>query len=445
MTDIEAPSARTARFIKERQQADENRAKAALATETATATPATPPAAEPKEAPTDGTQPSSVRTGDNAVADPARGATKPADGGTDPVATETAPASAAATKPADKPADKPTEEADKQPKSASDWAKWKENRAKAESDYKTKISTLETKLKEYESKVAEVEKLKATSGELPPDIQARIEALQKENEDYSNRLATLEVTQHPKFVDYFKRVTDAQIQRAKTIVGTEKADMVEKVLLMPDSDFRTEKMDEILSDLRPSQTAGLNAIMTRLIEIDDERQAEIAKSAQSREKMQFERTEQAKRQQKEYETLFSKTLQSLKDPKEGLAVFQDRDGDAEWNNENAAMVQQAATWLQGKVTPEEGIRAAMHAAAFPRMSKLYQRDLQNFQTTIAERDSKIAELEQRINSLSAVQPGVTPTITADTAGNPTEVRTELKAGTAPWKATELFAKRHSPR
>ena len=353
-------------------------------------------------------------------------------------ATESAPKS---TKPSDESA-KPDDEAeDKWPRSSDDWGKFKAKRKEKEAKLQAEIKAREDKLAEYDAKLKTIESELAATREkassVNPESQAELERLKKQVDEYSQKLAVTAVTEHPKFVAYFKGKVDKEINLARNIVGAEKAEEVAKVLLMADGDYKTLKLEEIMQDITPLQSQRLTNRIDALQEIEMERATEIARANENRGKMQAEEQATAQKRAADGKKLFTDVLKTMQDPKDGMAIYQMRDGDEAWNAQVKATAAHAERLLFGHqdMKPTDLVKASLEAAAFPTLLKAYQSDMK-------QRDDMIAKLESQVKELSAAQPASgkgAPAVEA--AVNPPA---RITTSTSPMEASRAWMKGLAP-
>lgn len=219
-------------------------------------------------------------------------------------------------------------------------------------------------------------------------LKSQHEALTKQLEDYSERLALVDVEKHPKFQAYFTQRTEAAMNLAKSAGG----DRAVELLKLPDSAWRTEQLEALAAEIGTIKGGLLTNAMARLDEITAERNAEIAR-AQTNYKTMKEQEALTTAQQRES---LSKTFEAIRAEvtgDKGLPVFAQKD-DPEWNKG----VQESLTLAQhiygGELKPEERARAAFWSAAAPRL-------LSALQTEQASRAEEVGKLNTRITELEA--------------------------------------------
>jgi hypothetical protein len=277
---------------------------------------------------------------------------------------------------------------------------------KNQKDWESYKSAEKVRLSEKESEIAKWKKEAEEARKAPPvstvtDDDPRILSTKKERDELSEKLRLVDITNHPKFKAYYDGKTDAQINMAKRIVGSENAEAIATLLKLPDNDYRQGKIEELVSTLSPIQQSRVAGVLNSLNEIDIERDGQIEQAKKDYVKYQEDARVKSENQQKENlskaESAFTSVLSTLQNPKdkEGLFIFQKQEGNEEWNKGVDERTAYAKEMLFGKHDPQMLIRAALHAAALPGVVKSYQTAL-----------DKINTLAEQVKGLSVAQPRV---------------------------------------
>jgi len=312
-------------------------------------------------------------------------------------------------KEADKPAatpepakapDKEVEE--KQPRTNADWEKFKANRKKEADELRHQAETHSTRVKELEAKLAETEtKLGAKPAE-DPNVTAEIEALRAENKALSDKITVLDVTAHPKFQSYFQEKEGLAIEKAKRVVGSEKAAEVERILKIKDDEYRAKKLEEFEADLTPAQQFRLTIATDELENVQRERDTEIRKANEHRETLVAQKQTAVKQNMETAEKmkgqLWKETISHITHPEQGDPMWQERKDDPDWNADVAKRMDMVKGWMTGKLDPKGAVHIAFNAAAYPSLLASYRAD---FDSWSAEK----ARLEAQVASLSKATPG----------------------------------------
>lgn len=359
-------------------------------------------------------------------------------------AAEDAKAHAAAKTEADDKSKKETEPAgeEKWPRSGADWEKFRAKRKQEREQLEKEIKTRDENIAALQGQIREAKEASEKAGEVPPQAKGEIERLQKLVDEMSSRIRRMDVTQEPRFEAHFKSRIDDEISVAKQILGEEKGKAFEEIVNIPDHpslrEYKRGKMDDLLSELGPYESGAISNVTTSLLKIERERQGEIAKEKQHAETLKLESESKQKTTAKQNEVmrekLFGEAVSSAKDAKTGLAVYQEREGDAEWNKGVEQRTAAAKRLLFGgkDVKPEEVARAALHAAAFPAILEAYQADRKRW-------DTEIATLQEQVKKMTAAQPGKGGALSKPQSDEAGKTGSSVKDGMNPFEASKAFA------
>jgi len=304
---------------------------------------------------------------------------------------------------ADKPADKPGDGDDKWPRSSGDWETFKKRRAEEREKAKGEITARDSQIAELQAQLKTVQETGAT-GKEDPEIKGQIERLQKENEALTEQIRMADVTQHPKWKAHFGALEQEQNEIATAVLGEEKAKAFMEIVSIPNTpnlrEYKKAKMDEFSADLTSYEQRIIGNVEAELMKLDMRKQQEIKNNAEHVSKLKETQQTQGKAQIAAKEKLFATTIAQLSDPKTGLAMFQKKDGNDEWNKQVDAMTNDAKRYFFGAkdLKAEDVAKAAMHAAAMPTLLKAWESDL-------AAKEKEIATLQAQVKKLSAAQPG----------------------------------------
>lgn len=282
-----------------------------------------------------------------------------------------------------KPADEPEE---KWPRSSKDWDAYKTKHRERLTAKETEIATLKSQMAELEKKANAV-----------PGANPEFESLKKAHDELSEQLRLVSVENHPKFKQYYKSKIDGQIAQAKRIVGADKAEAIAGLLELPDSQYRSDKIEEMVADLSPLKQAQLGAVLNAVEDVRSERQSEIERAKTDAQKWQEESQRKAQasavEQRTKIEGLFNQMLGELQDPEKGLAVFQTKTGDDTWNKEVEGRISQAKELLFGKPTVDQMLNIALRGVALAPVLRSHK--------ALFEENQK---LQEQVKSLSAAAP-----------------------------------------
>jgi hypothetical protein len=277
----------------------------------------------------------------------------------------------------DKPPEKTeTEEADKWPRSSAEWKKFRETRDRNYRERDEKISALEKQLKERD------EKLSQFSSAIDPK---EFESIKTERDKLSEALRLAAVERHPRFQQYYDGKISSQVEAAKRIAPSEKADEIATLFKMEDSPWRAQRLEEIMGELTPLQSSRLGAILNSIDELRTERSTEIKRAADDYQKAVADTEIKTKAAQEksraEAQKIFEETLKAAQ---ANLAPYQNKDGDETWNKSVAARIDNARQLLFGSLPPQELVRAALAASAVPALLEAHQAALAEIQKLTAQ-------------------------------------------------------------
>lgn len=262
-----------------------------------------------------------------------------------------------------KPVDqKPDEDAPpasiKSTKAAEDWKRMKQ-------EHKNRENTLASKIKELEGEIGTLRSQPKTEVN-----QEEIAALKREHEAMSEQLRILDVERHPRFQAYFNDKINNALAMAKQAVGGAMADKVTTILQLPESDYKKEQLRGLFSELDEFQQEDVKEANRQIRATMFERETEKKKATENYQKVQQERQKEEVAFRDSFLNAVQTTLKQASDKQNGLAVFQERDGDDAWNGDvqnrrNAAQKFVEST-ISGKISPEQlALGATWMVAAEP--------------------------------------------------------------------------------
>jgi hypothetical protein len=292
---------------------------------------------------------------------------------------------------------------EKMPRSTTDWEKYKGKYKGRTDELKKEIASRDTALKEAQSKLAEVEAKLTEKPAADPDLTDKLDRAVKLNKELSDRIAVLDVTKDPRFETYFNQKTDEVITEAKGIVGADKAEAIEKLLKMPDNEYRKAQIEAFMADLDTDDgtKTDLRVVIRDLRKINLEREGEIKKANEHKDKIIAERTQKGQQAKAQYEAAFDSEFAKAQDPKTGFAVYQKRTGEGSetWNAGVDKRKEGAKALLfSNSIPPSVTAKAALDAMALPVLLAAYQSDITSWK-------EEKARLETQVKELSAAQPG----------------------------------------
>ena len=286
--------------------------------------------------------------------------------------------------PTEKKVDEPVQAAESESRSASDFKSLKAERDSAKS---------------------ELEKLRQEMSELKNnDVDAILESTKKERDEMSELLKLNAIEKHPEFRKKFNSRIDTAIEQARQIVGADDADRVEKLIRMEDSEYRSNALEEVFSELSASKTAIMGAVLQQVGAARSERAAALADSESTYNGLMESQSAEQKRHVEQSNKMFDGVA---KQAISHLDVFQSREGDdehtAQWNKEVSERLNHARTIFTGDNNSlQELATASLWAAAGPKYRELLAHSL---------------EINRKLRGQNELAQGVTPSVTSKSEPN----------------------------
>ncbi len=293
------------------------------------------------------------------------------------------------------PVKEPEKQVVKEPESVED--KWPRTAVEWDKRKKDQQARLDAATKERDEIKAERDRVKTEIETLRKQGPSpELDKLKAERDQLSDQLRLVSVENHPKFKSYFENKTNAQLEMAKRIAGSEKGERIVQLLKAPEGPLRDQELENALADLNTVQQSRIASVLNNLADIDAEKQGEIAKARDSYQKIQSDQSETEKQAQARTQQSFNDIISSYTDKDKGSPAFQKRDGDEAWNAGVDQRLGMAKELLFGNPGQEAVMKAAMAAASVPAI-------LEHAKAITAEN----ARLQAQIKELTAAQPKVT--------------------------------------
>lgn len=263
---------------------------------------------------------------------------------------------------------------------------------KAATEWKKLKAAHKAEMEKFRAQVAEMEaKLKSAPASSDTELLKKdLEALKRERDEYSEQLRMLDVERHPKFRAYYDAQVTAQVEKAKQIVGPERAGEIAEILALPESAWKAQRVNELIADLTPYQQTRLGATLDKLADISLEREGEIRKARENFAKIEAEKAAAAKAAEENTVRAFDKTVETLDDT---WVMYKPREGDAEWNNGVKERMEFARAIYRGELEPQDLAKQALLAASVPTMLKAFEAQVQ-----------RAKALEDELKELRAASP-----------------------------------------
>ena len=319
------------------------------------------------------------------------------------------PAEAAETEPAQEAApveasdDKPTSFIDAFKKSADGDETEEEPKAETKEEPKAEVSTDEPAspsskhfkaLKaERDTARTELEQLKEKLSSLEnSDVDNVMESLTKERDDLSQRLRLASIERHPEFQKKYQDRIGHILDQAQKTVPEEYKSRIGDLLLMDESEYRTQSLEEVFVELPTSQQAKMGALMARMDEVMTERADALSNAGDTYQALMANQAQQQEAHIADSNKLFDEVSSQAS---KVLEVFQTREGDDDWNNEVSSRINSARGIFTGDNDPKELASASMWAAAGPKYRELLGVQI---------------ELNRRLQAQIEEQSGATPSV-----------------------------------
>lgn len=269
------------------------------------------------------------------------------------------------------------------------------DKIKAQRDeFKAKVVAAEAVVAERDNFKKELEAIKAKPAD--PASHPDFEALKKERDDFSERLKLLDIERHPKFKEHWDTQIGNAENVAKSIVGTERAAKLEKIVQMPDGEAKDEQLEALASELTATKQGQLGAAMMRIRELREQRNADVTKTRAQWDSIQAKEREKSDasgaESQKRRELATNKGLEIAGK----LDAFKKIEGNQEHNDAIAQAEGVVRSFFQGKLP--ENVMVAIPALAVQALhlsSKVIPALRAEMATEIKKRDDMIASLTAR--------------------------------------------------
>jgi len=301
-------------------------------------------------------------------------------------------AATTADKPVDKAADKTTDtKVDDMPPEIARSTKAAEHWKRKDEAHAKKVKELQ---EQYEKQMAE---LKAKSGDIKKDEYETLKKRYEETEAAYKRTAGV---RHPEFIEKHDKPIVAQVEVGKRI-GGEHGDKIAKLLQLPDSDYRTRQLDEIMEELSPSRASQLGSIITNIDLLRQERESAIQKMESEWETISKAEQAKAEQHRAELNALFESALKEAVSGDDTIEVLKEKEGDVDWNRGVRERLTLAKAIYNNEIPPRERADAALWASIAPELVKQTAAQTK----LIAELQAKIKTLESGVPSMDGEDAG----------------------------------------
>lgn len=261
---------------------------------------------------------------------------------------------------------------------------------------KTAAAEARRKVEEYEPKVAQYEKELAELKKAPKHNAELIKQITEERDRYKGMFEQVAVEISPEFHAKYK----TRLDNVKASLPAEHAERLMAVLQLPDSDVKRKHLAEITSEMDEFQVAEVVAANREVRTILNERQGELSKSHEALSKIGEERTKKQQERQAALGKTFEEVIAKAQDSKDGIPVFQSKEGDEEWNKGVNERVAVAKAIFNGEFDSDsERAEASLWAAAAPGI-------LDTSKATISRLESELATAKETIARMTGSTPAL---------------------------------------
>ena len=256
---------------------------------------------------------------------------------------------------------------------------------------------------ERDTLAKQIEELKKTP--QSNEFESKLKSLQEERDQFSEKLKILDIERHPDFVKKYETKLGQINESIRAVVGSDAAKL-ESLIKQPDSDYKSQQIDEIVESLTAAKRAKLGALLVQQEQLDQERRGEIESSKKNYEQIVSKYREDATRRDQVAIQNAEATWQNVSKLASELEVFQPIEGDQNSAQQVAQSLQFAKEIFSGNNSEEDLAKAAIWAAAAPKY-----REALYAQVEINKR------LQAELSKFKGAQPGVDSKATNTKAAN----------------------------
>lgn len=220
-----------------------------------------------------------------------------------------------------------------------------------------------------------------------------LDKIKKERDQLSEELKLTAIERHPEFRRKYEERAGAIVSQAKEMVGMGLEQKITQLMFMPDSDDRTEQLDDIFAELPVSKQARLAGLISEVDKLQSDRTQELSNADETLNHLQS----QDQSQLQERLELTSKTFDEVAQQASNLEMYRTKEGDEEWNREVDGRMNVARNIFTGSSNQEDLALASLWAAAGPAYREAY-----GAQIEVNRR------LQQQIKDLTGANPSMQP-------------------------------------
>lgn len=153
--------------------------------------------------------------------------------------------------------------------------------------------------KERDEIKADRERLAAEIAELKKaGPSEELTKLREERDELDRQLRQSALENHPRFKQYFDGGIKAATESIKRVVGGDRATQIEAALKLPPGEYRDTQLQNLVEDLPTLKQGQVGSLLTKIGDLQAERDSELANAHANWDKIQTENTAKATAQQK---------------------------------------------------------------------------------------------------------------------------------------------------
>jgi hypothetical protein len=245
------------------------------------------------------------------------------------------------------------------------------------------------RVQELEAKLAA-----RAQNEPPEEFVQKVKTLQQERDEYLSKLEAVAAERSPRFQAQFQPRIDSALQLAKGAVGPAQAQTVEQIFGMQDSEYRTQLINDVSSNLTDFQKGKFFNSIAEIDRVQGEKAALTSRGSEVWKQWQEEdrqvRDQQTAQAKQIADSAFDAELADWK----ASEFFGAKEGNPTHNQAVQQRIETAKSIFNGNMDYGQLARATLWASLGPDLV----RDLHG-------KAARISELESQLTSRRAAEPG----------------------------------------
>ena len=174
-------------------------------------------------------------------------------------------------------------------------------------------------------------------------------------------------------------------------MGAENESRIADLMVMGDSEYKSNSLEEVILELPTTKQAQLGALLSSMEEVRADRESALLNADETYKRLVSEQEAQRESAMDESNKLFDEVAREAGN----LEVFQTREDDDEWNSDVSSRLDAARSIFSGENDPRELARASLWAASAPKYRELLVTQM---------------ELNRRLRQQVKEQGGATPSV-----------------------------------